>query len=415
MKILFVSDVSISKVIGGAERVLFEQSSRLARRGHHVYVMTRLLPDHRSFEENIQGVHEWRYDVDRRSAFSFFRSSIVNSRALYELMRNDISFDIVNGHQPFSSLGVLKSRTSRNSRFLYTCLSLSFEEYRSRHPGPLGLIGRMRQGLHVQGRKYVEGKVLHASERIIALSTYTRDKLLSQYGILPGKIDIIPGGVDLECFHPSGDRRDIRRRLEIPENRTVLLTVRNLVPRMGLENLLTAMKDVVKALPDALLIIGGNGPLRDNLLRLTLDLQLGDSVRFDGFICDEDLPDYYRAADLFILPTVELEGFGLVTLEALACGTPVLGTPVGGTLEILQRLDNRYLFDGTGPDAMARRIIEVLRQYADNPDLRNTASWTCRSFVEQHYSWERNVDQLEGLFCRFSGGPRNGKSLFSGA
>jgi len=72
LKILFVSDVSISKVIGGAERVLFEQSSRLARRGHHVYVMTRLLPDHRSFEENIQGVHEWRYDVDRRSAFSFF-------------------------------------------------------------------------------------------------------------------------------------------------------------------------------------------------------------------------------------------------------------------------------------------------------------------------------------------------------
>ncbi|HRR39717.1 MAG TPA: glycosyltransferase, partial [Syntrophales bacterium] len=124
----------------------------------------------------------------------------------------------------------------------------------------------------------------------------------------------------MERFHPSGDRRDIRRRLGIPENRAVILTVRNLVPRMGLENLITAMKDVVKALPDVLLIIGGSGPLREKLLRLACELQLSDSIRFTGFIRDEELPDYYRAADIFVLPTIELEGFGLVTLEALACG-----------------------------------------------------------------------------------------------
>ncbi len=413
MNILFVSDVSISRVIGGAERVLFEQSTRLARRGHNVHVLTRRLSDHGAFKESIQGVHEWRYDVDQRGAFFFFRSSIVNSRTIYESMRKDISFDILNGHQPFTSLGVLTSPISRNFRFLYTCHSLSFEEYRSRHPRSRDLIGRMRQGLHIRGRKFVERKVLRESDRVIVLSSYTRDKLLNQCGILPGKIDVIPGGVDLERFHPSGDRRDIRRRLGIPENRAVILTVRNLVPRMGLENLITAMKDVVKALPDVLLIIGGSGPLREKLLRLACELQLSDSIRFTGFIRDEELPDYYRAADIFVLPTIELEGFGLVTLEALACGTPVLGTPVGGTLEILQRLDAHYLFDGTGPEAMARRIIEVIRQYTENPDLQNAVSLTCRTFVKQNYSWERNIDQLENLFCRFSAGSENEKSLFS--
>ncbi len=89
MNILFVSDVSISEVIGGAERVLFEQSTRLAQRGHNVHIMTRKLPDHRSNQEVIQGVVEWRYDVGQRNTFLFIRSTWLNSKRIFEsLIKN---------------------------------------------------------------------------------------------------------------------------------------------------------------------------------------------------------------------------------------------------------------------------------------------------------------------------------------
>ena len=117
----------------------------------------------------------------------------------------------------------------------------------------------------------------------------------------------------------------------LPEDKFILFTVRNLVPRMGLENLISAFEIVQSGRTDLLLIIGGEGPLEPALKEQTRQCGVEEFVRFVGYIPDEDLPSYYQMADLFILPTIELEGFGLVTVEALASGLPVLGTPVGGT------------------------------------------------------------------------------------
>jgi glycosyltransferase involved in cell wall biosynthesis len=209
---------------------------------------------------------------------------------------------------------------------------------------------------------------------------------------------IIPGGVDLDRFHPASDRMEIRRRLNIPEEKMILLSIRNLVPRMGLENLIAAMKDVIENMPDTYLIIGGSGRLKDELVELSRRLKIEGNIKFAGFIPEQDLPDYNRAADAFILPTLELEGFGLVTLEALACGTPVLGTAIGGTKEILGIFDPSYLFRDTGSESIAALIIETCGRFRDNPNLWNNVSSQCRAFVEAHYSWERNVDATERIF-----------------
>jgi glycosyltransferase involved in cell wall biosynthesis len=186
--------------------------------------------------------------------------------------------------------------------------------------------------------------------------------------------------------------------LSLPEDKFILLTVRNLVSRMGLENFIHSLRQASVILPGIHAVIGGEGPLKERLMSLTRDLGVANIVTFAGFIPDGELPDYYRAADLFILPTLELEGFGLVTLEAMATGLPVLGTPIGGTLEILERLDERYLFDDTSPEAITRRITEIGRQYLENPDVAREASLRCRTFVEENYSWKRNVDMVEDLF-----------------
>jgi glycosyltransferase involved in cell wall biosynthesis len=405
LNILFVSDVSISKVIGGAERVLYEQSTRLAQKGHNVHIITRRLPAHESDHEIIHSVNEWRYDVDQSSILSFYGSTQLNSRRLFESLHEENKFECINLHQPFSSLGVVNSPLSIQLKKIYTCHSLSFEEYQSRNPKTGSPIGNFMRWINTQGRKEVEKKVLKASDRIIVLSHYTQDKLWKAYKIPSQKILIIPGGVDLERFRPAGDRMEIRRRLNIPEDRMVLLTVRNLVSRMGLENLIAAMKDVVESMPDVCLIIGGSGILKDELVKLSRRLKIEGNIKFAGFIPDQDLPDYYRAADAFILPTLELEGFGLVTLEAMACGTPVLGTPIGGTKEILGKFDSSYLFKDTGSESIAALIIEKCQQFKDSPDLWKSVSFQCRDFVETNYSWETNVDATERIFHRLSSEP----------
>jgi glycosyltransferase involved in cell wall biosynthesis len=109
------------------------------------------------------------------------------------------------------------------------------------------------------------------------------------------------------------------------------------------------------------------------------------------------LPEYYQAADIFVLPTVELEGFGLVTLEALASGTPVLGTPVGGTQEILSRFDDRFLFQDTRHESISRLISETCQEYRNQPVKWQLDSRQCRLFAEKYYSWETNVAATERL------------------
>jgi len=398
LNILFVADVSISKATSGAERVLFEQSTRLQKRGHKVHILTRRLPEHKSDQETIQGVREWRYDIEQRNSFSFIRSTLSNCKRVFESLQTQYSFDCTNFHQPFSARGVIRSPVSKKVKKIYTCHSLSFEEFQSRNPRPKNILTRLPYSFNIQARKLIEKKVLNASNRIAVLSRFTQEKLWSAYRIPSGKVVIIPGGVDLQRFSPGINRTEIRRRLNIPEEKTVLFTVRDLEPRMGLENLIYAVRQVIEVVPDIYLILGGEGPLKDNLISMSQELGVESYIRFVGFIPEEDLPDYYRMADVFILPTIELEGFGLITLEALASGVPVLGTPVGGTVEILGKLDSRYLFKDTKPDSMASSIIETGQRFRNDPQLWQDVSARCRAFVEARYSWERNVDRLEDLF-----------------
>ena len=398
MNVLCVADVSISKVIGGAERALFEHSTRLAERGHSVHILTRRLPWHSLNMENIKGVREWRFDFDDRSFLSALCSTVLKDKRLFESLCKTFSFDIINFHQPFSALGVKSSPGSKKTKKVYTCHSLSFEEFRSRNPQPNGVVGRMLYGMNWRLRRAIEKNILENSDKIIVLSEFTKKKLRHHHAIGEEKIEIIPGGVDLVRFSPRGNRTSIRKDLNIPPEKFVLFTVRNLVARMGLENLLYAVSKVVPEVPELYLVIGGTGPLEQDLISLAQELSMNKFVRFVGFIEEEDLPCYYRMADLFILPTKELEGFGLVTLEALACGIPVLGTPVGGAKEILAKLGRDFLLADTGVNTMAASILRMALKLKGNKDQEEALSRQCRRFVETYYSWDDKTDLLEELF-----------------
>ena len=241
------------------------------------------------------------------------------------------------------------------------------------------------------------------SDQTVVLSEYTSEKLLRTYGLSSSKVNVIPGGVDLERFRPATDKNRIRARMGLPEDKFILFTLRNLVPRMGLENLISAFEIVQNGRRDLLLVIGGEGLQGPVLKEQVTTSGIADSVRFVGFIPDEELPSYYQVADLFIIPSRELEGFGLVTVEALASGLPVLGTPVGGTTEILARLGSVFLFDNSTPQAMANGILKALNDWAADQVVYENISQTCRQVAEEHYSWHNHVSKLEDLFYSMLG------------
>jgi glycosyltransferase involved in cell wall biosynthesis len=252
---------------------------------------------------------------------------------------------------------------------------------------------------------------------VIVLSEFSRGQVTEEFGVPPERVDLVPGGVDLDRFR-LGSRVAAREHLDLPRERRILLTVRRLVPRMGLEALLVAWSRVCgetttgsragvsEARP--LLLVGGKGPLAETLRAQAASLGILDHVRFLGFVPDEELPIYYQAADAFVLPTRALEGFGLPTLEAFASGLPVLGTPVAATPELLRAVEPRLIFSGTDEIAIA----SGLRDFLDAPLPPTCAPERLRAFVEGRYDWERVVDETLAVYekagsraaCRVPGG-----------
>lgn len=400
MRVLVVSDVSPVVVLGGGERALWENASGLAGRGHDVRIVSRAPTGQPAATLVHRGVPVRHFAIDRRALASFVRTSIVASRRAVMAEAAGWDVDVLHVHQPLAALGALTSSVGRRRPSVYTFHSPAPLEYRLRR----GMTGWHRSGAlgHAGAALLwvIERASLARATRIHVLSDFSAALLRRLYRVPRHRIVKIPGGVDVDHFRPSADRATLRARLGLPADRRILFTLRNLEPRMGLDNLIRALDAVRRRDPDVLLLIGGAGPLRRGLAALAHDLGLEEHVRFLGFVSDVDLPRFYAAADAFVLPTRALEGFGLVTVEALACGTPVLGTPVGATPEILGGLDPDLVF----PDATPAGIADGLGRFLDatkrDPDRARRLRDASRRYAEDRYTWHRAIDELERLLTR---------------
>lgn len=243
-------------------------------------------------------------------------------------------------------------------------------------------------------RRAVERICLMNSDKVVTLSHYMRNKMLSVHGVQPNKAVVIPGGVDLERFRPLKDRLRIKEEIGFPPGALHLLTVRNLEPRMGLDNLLESLRIITPGRLPIHLTIVGEGPERDKLRRMIAENRLEDRVAMTGSVSTSELVKYYGAADFFVIPTRDLEGFGLVTPESMACGTPVMGTPVGATREILSKFEPEFLFADNGPQAIAAGIEKVAGQFSVCDSAYFELRRRCREFARDHYSWDRHIRKL---------------------
>lgn len=237
--------------------------------------------------------------------------------------------------------------------------------------------------------------VLKNSDEITANSEYTKNVIIAIENKLKCNVEIIPMGVDTSRFNP--DKASDFKKFFGAEY--LILSVGRLVDKKGIKYLIMAMVDVIKNFPHAKLIIGGSGPEKDKLEKLSENLGIKDNVIFMGYIENSDLPKYYASSDLFVLPSIETkggdtEGLGVVLLEAMACGIPVIGSNIGGITDIIKDGGTGFLAQPENPDDIAEKIIELL----SNGMARQRLSENGLIITQKQFSWDVVTKQFSNIY-----------------
>lgn len=402
MRVLFCVDALFEDAPGGSRVVARELARGLVARGHTVTLLAARLNSEAPAEETEGRLRVVRLPRTRGPA-GLVRAGYAAARRLWAKEK----FDLLHTHFAYAAVGPLAAlpRHVPHVRSFYG--PWDSEAWVEETQGPLTAVGMAVARCRRTVRHAVEAANLRRSGAVIVLSEYSR-KQTAIFGTSGERTRLVAGGTDTQRFVPAKDKAWVRHSLGLPVQRPLLLSVRRLTARMGLDVLLQAMPAVLVRHPDALLLIGGHGPEQARLERLINDLHLENHVTLLGFVPDERLATYYQAADVFVLPTVALEGFGLVTTESLACGTPVLGTPIGATPELLHRLDDRLLLPGTTPGDIAHGLNNFLDDFREQGAFRTLTPDCLHRFVRENYSWEahvRGVEQVyqELLLCHMKG------------
>lgn len=390
LKILWTLDSPFYPIHGGSARVMYHQATLAAERGAEAFALCRNKENSNSTNEMIEGVKSYSFPVKAKGFYSNFIKSCFNGRwAFNEIIKAEKLFDFMVFHQPLTAMAVESGSPKRNYRKIYSYHSPFSLEFIIRNRSSF-----FKDWFHQKCLNAIERNAMKGSDLILFDSEYMQKEALKIHPQLESfPRMVLPLGVDLNRFTCKKNTQEPRNRLSLAPTGPIAFTVRNLERRMGLGRLIRAWADVVDKIPEATLIIGGEGSLESNLLSLIDEYKLKDNVFLVGYIPEKKLPLYYQSADLFVLPTTTLEGFGLVTLEALASGTPVLGTRVGAIPEILSPLDPSLIFQSRRHAVMAERIIAFFKEN----ECEKFTPDVCRQYVEGKYSWDVHMEKFEGI------------------
>jgi glycosyltransferase involved in cell wall biosynthesis len=345
--------------IGGLRRALIARGHRIAR----------LAPAH-SWPANLTG---------RRLLFNYHLPALLRT----------LRYDLVIG---FDIDGVAWSRARGGLPYLASIKGVIAEEMQ--HEG-----GRTRLLFELLSR--LEGYNARHADAVLTTSEYCQSAIRRHYGVAPSRVRLVPEGIDLARW------RALAARVPHHSDGATILCVARQYPRKHIADLLRALPAVRRAVPQAHAVIAGDGPEHASLRALAAELSLNDAVRFTGALADDDLELLYRQADIFCLPSVQ-EGFGIVFLEAMACGLPVVATRAAAIPEVVPDRRAGLLVSPGDPAELAHALIELLAR----PSQRNSYGAFGREYVER-FDWDRVaqifLDQVAPFAGAGVGRPKRGE------
>lgn len=373
---------------GGSSRLAYDEALRLNSLGHEVWM---LAPDTNLDAPEYEvrnGIHFLRYLYRARYMLDPRRLGD-EKRSIANTLRRRAPerFDVVHGHSPLQHRAACAA-VRHKERVCFSVHSPVLDE-------TLAASGRgafsavLKHAIRSPFLAKTERDCLTGADWINCFSNFTKSRMSELYGPLADNIEVTPGWAGTSRFRLISDRNAAKRELGWRTDVPVLFTLRRLVRRMGLDRLIEAAHLLRQEGLSFQLVIGGQGPLRQSLESLTRDLGMSDAIIFTGFLPDEVLPLAYGACNAFVLPTAELECFGIIAVEALACGRPVLATPVAAIPEIVSRVEPKWLASGTDPDSIAALLRQFLRGELPTHDPERL-----RHIAQEHW----DIDRLH-LFC----------------
>lgn len=292
---------------------------------------------------------------------------------------NKIKFDLIHAHyvHPPGFVAVLLGRLMKKP-VIISCEGSDIHEYAEEaYPDRLR---RHRVLYAIKNAKY-----------LIAVSNFLKEKIVS-FGIPETKVAVIPNGVKQTAFYPI-DKSLARKKLKLPTEKKVILNIGSLTPIKGTIYLINAIAKIIREnrnKDDLFFVIIGDGPLRLELETRAQALNIKNYIQFVEFIPHKELVFWFNAADLFVLPSLG-EGFGMVIIEALSCGLPVVASSIGGITEIINENNLGILVPPGNPEELSYGILQALNKVWDKDILIERA---------KYYNWDNIAKLISNVYER---------------
>jgi glycogen synthase len=389
MRILMLTWEYPPHVVGGLGRHAAALTRHLVAQGHEVHVVTQQHPDHLApADEWLEGVHVVR--VSEAPPVIPFADLVpwvlaFNNRvqAVATRLGRSHDFDLIHAHDWLVAYAAAGLKEALDLPLVATIHATEYGRHQGWLPGPMNKL------IH-----QVEWWLSYEARRVIVCSRYMRDQVEEIFLLPEEKVDVVPNGVAVRDFAlPDDEVAAFRRTLVGPRTRLVLFAGR-LEYEKGVQVVLEGLQQVRAAVGPVKFLVAGIGTYSEELRRQVRKLGLRHHVRFTGFLEDHDLRLHYAAADVAVAPSI-YEPFGLVAVEAMACGTPVVVGDTGGLREIVSG-GHGLSFTPQDPDQLAARLIEVLT----DGDLAARLVERGRRRISSRYDWRAVADATVQVYAR---------------
>ncbi len=382
MRIAFVTFEYPPFIIGGAGTYAEKVTCELAKLGHEIFVFTPQIDEFHKETINVPNLKIIRVHINGRLPFKALQFWLRLPEEI-KIAEQNGKFDII--HFNGISYWFLKKKLV-NAPHIVTIHHLVIDAIKSNN---LSTVSRFKDlcGENSLIIPWIEKRCIHSADKIIAVSNFTKEQILKNYNIEPGKTSVIYNGIDFKTRSFSEEELEATKKGFGLDNKPVLLFVGRVDdPRKGLDMLIKALPKVLEKVDVNLLVIGKGD--KTKVRELAESIGVSNKIIFTGFVDEITLKKCYALCDAYVCPS-RLEGFGLTLLDALAAGKPIVATRVGAIPEIIIDKANGVLVGVEDTNSMSDAICKYIENdYAVND---------CSSLLDV-FDWVRNAEILERIY-----------------
>ncbi len=370
MNICIVTWEYSPRIVGGIARHCEGLAKALVKMGHSIDVITLDFPGASQYEE-VEGVkiHRTSIELGHPSfiAWVFIFNHFMEKKIA--MLSKDVKFDVIHIHDWLVALAGIAAKH-------YLKIPLVLTLHSTEVGRALGL--NNPDSYLIDG---IEWWATYESKRVIVTSNSMKREVEEHFHLPQSKIDVIPNAIDTSKYHVEVDREAVKRRYGIAPDSRIVLFIGRLVPQKGVEYLIKATPKIVSNHPNAYIVIVGDGWLKEHLLSLALSIK--HKISFLGFLSDSELIELILSSDVLVVPSI-YEPFGIVALEGMAAGVPVVASNVGGLAEIIEHDRTGVLVYTGDANSIAWGVNRILSD-------SNYARWlveNAKRKVQEIYSWD---------------------------